>query len=96
MFVLAALLAAAPPTAAETPLITREPDGSFVIHRAIVPDDPPADYFTRGLVTERCPRRGCRALRSERLDAEQDRRRDPVERAFEEAIDQAREARRRD
>ena len=96
MFALAALLAAAAPAAAETPLISREPDGSFVIHRAIVPDDPPVDYFTRGLVTERCPRRGCLALRSDRHDQEQDRRRDPVERAFEEAVDQARDARRRD
>lgn len=95
MIAVAALLAAALPAAAETPLITREADGSFVIHRAIVPNDPPVDYFTRGLVTERCPRRGCPTLGSQRQDQEQDRRRAPVEREIEEAIDQAKDARRR-
>ena len=76
------------------PLITAEADGSFIIHEEIAPDDPPVDYFTNRLISERCPRRGCAIRVGGRIDRETDRRRAPSERAFEEAVDQAREARR--
>lgn len=78
------LLAAA---AAAPPLLTREPDGSVVLHRAIHADQPPLARVTRGLLDGPCPaRRGCAA------GAARGPRRDPAERAFEEAVDQARQA----
>lgn len=73
------------------PLITAEADGSFIIHRDIHPNDPPVDFHTRGLLTERCGRARICSGRSEEAV---DRRRDRVERAFEQAVDQARDARR--
>jgi hypothetical protein len=98
MLILAAVaLAASHPGVAPAearPLITAEADGSFIIHEEIVPDDPPVEYFTNRLISERCPRRGCAIRVGGRIDRETDRRRDPSERAFEEAVDQAREARR--
>ena len=98
MFILAAAALAsshaAQAPAEVRPLITAEADGSFIIHEEIVPDDPPVEYFTNRLISERCPRRGCGMRVGGRFDREIDRRRDSSELAFEEAVDQAREARR--
>lgn len=84
MLTLIVLLAAG----AAPPLLTREPDGSVLLHQAIHADQPPLARVTRGLILGPCSDgRGCTAGKA------RSPRREPAERAFEEAVDQARRAR---
>lgn len=77
------LMAAASPP----PMLTREADGSVILHRTIHSDQPSLPRLTGGLIEGPCPARRCSDAKA------RSPRRDRAERAFEEAIDQARKAR---
>lgn len=75
-----AFLAATAPGPERRPLVTHEPDGSYIIHRAIHAEEVSLQEATDGLLADE---RDEDRQRQER-DAEED-----VEQAFEEAVDAA-------